>query len=266
MPVAEPAVQRGRTQLAQVSLAWRETSPPPGTPVLGPPVVALHGMSSSSLTWDRFAASAARAGRRVIALDLRGHGRSSRPGHYRSAAMRDDVLAFLAALRTEQTVEPVDLVGHSLGGHVAVLVAQHSPERVRRLVVEDVSPPPFAAGDAALRTRRQRAAFALHLLAMLPRAGLSRAPSFDIRMAPGVMRELLGTPDPGWWAALPGISAGTLLVSGGDASHVARSRIERMALAIPGCRLVTLAEAGHRVHSKQPEQFAGAVLPFLSGS
>jgi len=79
------------------------------------------------------------------------------------------------------------------------------------------------------------------------------------------MVELLATPDPGWWAALPRISAGTLLVSGGDTSHVARSRMQRMSRAVPGCRLVTLPGAGHRVHSRQPGQFSAAVLPFLTG-
>jgi len=249
----------------EVSLAWRQTTPPPGISLVGPPVLALHGMSSSSSTWDRFAAAAARTGRRVVALDLRGHGGSSRAGDYRSASMRDDVLALLDSLHAEQGVEQVDLLGHSLGGHVAVLVAQHSPERVRRLDVEDVSPPPFDAGDAALRTRRQRTAFVLQSLAMLPRARQSRGRGFDIRMTRGVMVELLATPDPGWWAALPRISAGTLLVSGGDTSHVARSRMQRMSRAVPGCRLVTLPGAGHRVHSRQPGQFSAAVLPFLTG-
>lgn len=81
---------------------------------------------------------------------------------------------------------------------------------------------------------------------MLPRAMPLRARRFDIRMARPVIVELLGTPDPGWWAGLHRISARTLLVSGGGTSHVSRSRMQRMALEVPVCHLVTLAGAGHR--------------------
>ena len=106
-----------------------------GDPDDGPPVVLLHALGSSARTWTMFAD---RLPRHSIALDLRGHGASPRPGDYSFAAMADDVLAFLDA--NGHTV--VDVVGHSMGGAVAMYLAMRVPERVRRMVVEDIAPPP----------------------------------------------------------------------------------------------------------------------------
>lgn len=240
----------GVLRLPGVRLAWRAVGRS-----AGPPLVALHGMCSRGATWNRFAQAAVARGRRVVTLDLRGHGDSSRPGRYGCRAMRDDVLALLDA----QGSGPVDLVGHSLGGHVATLVAQHSPARVRRLVVEDASPPPADARDVALRTTRQRVALAAQSALLL-----AKVRQFDVRMVRPVLREVLATPDPEWWAALPALRVPTLLLSGGDTSHVAAGRLAAVVRAMPDCRLVTIPDAGHRIHTKHHDRFTAAVLPFLA--
>ena len=233
-----------------MTLGWRETGADDGVPV-----VALHGMCSTSATWDRVAARLAEQGRRTIALDLRGHGRSSRPGSYACSSMRDDVLAFLDA----HELRRVDLLGHSLGGPVAFLVAQHAPDRVRRLVVEDASPPSASSADPAIGTRRERAILAAQSLLML-----SRVRRFDVRMTRSVLTEVLLTPDPGWWAALRSVTAATLLVGGGDASHVSTTRQRRVAALLPDGVFENVAEAGHRVHSKHLDRFCQLVLPALA--
>ena len=245
------SLRTGRSSLPGVALAWRETGPEDAVPV-----VALHGMCSTGATWDRVGARLAEHGRRTIALDLRGHGGSSRPGAYACSAMRDDVLAFL----DERALARVDLLGHSLGGHVAVLVAQHSPHRVRRLVVEDASPPPASREDLAIGTRRQRAVLAGQSLLML-----SRVRRFDVRMVRPVLTEVLATPDPGWWAALGSVSAQALLVSGGSTSHVSAARQARVAAELAHGRLERVPEAGHRVHSRHLDRFCQVVLPALTG-
>lgn len=102
--------------------------------------------------------------------------------------------------------ERADLAGHSMGGRVAVLLAQRLPGRVRRLIDP-------------------------------------------------IMSELR-TPDPARWGRLAAITAPTLLVSGGPASHVTRESLERMCGLIPDCCLVTIEDAGHRVHSTKPAEFA----------
>ncbi|MEV6905882.1 alpha/beta hydrolase [Amycolatopsis sp. NPDC051071] len=201
------------------------------------PVVLLHALGSKSGTWDDLAARLAMLGRRVLAVDLRGHGDSAHTEKYSLDAMADDVAELLE--------DQVDLVGHSMGGRVAVLLAQRLPGRVRRLVVEDTPPPPEHAKEPLAPTQE-------------PAEPLP----FDWRLIDPIMAELR-TPDPGWWDRLATISAPTLLVSGGPASHVTLASLERMSGLIAQCRLVTIEDAGHRVHGAKPEKFGSVVGEFL---
>ena len=116
----------------------------------GPPLVLLHSLGEPSATWDEIAPELGRE-YRLIAFDLRGHGDSEWPGEYSFELMRDDVLDALDRLGLEQ----VSIIGHSLGGTVASLVAEARPGLVRQLVLEDTCPPkPPAPGPAARRSRR----------------------------------------------------------------------------------------------------------------
>ena len=118
----------------------------------GPPLVLLHSLGEPSATWDEIAPELGRQ-YRLIAFDLRGHGDSEWPGEYSFELIRDDVLDALDQLGLEQ----VSIIGHSLGGSVASLVAQARPGLVRHLVLEDTVPPkpPASAGadDQAGRPR-----------------------------------------------------------------------------------------------------------------
>ena len=111
----------------------------------GSPVVLLHGLTMSSRTMERLAASL--PDHRVLLLDLHGHGKSTKPrqpDRYLVAEFADDVVALLDELGIEEVV----LGGLSLGANVAYEVALRHPERVRALVLEM---PVFARGVAAGR-------------------------------------------------------------------------------------------------------------------
>jgi len=86
------------------------------------PMVFLHGLGEQAASWQSVEPGFA-SGFRVVAVDLRGHGASDWPGSYTYELMRDDVLAVLDALDLHDIV----LVGHSMGGVVAYLVAQAQP-------------------------------------------------------------------------------------------------------------------------------------------
>ncbi|MEV4534632.1 alpha/beta hydrolase [Asanoa sp. NPDC049518] len=209
----------------------------------GSPVVLLHGGASSAATWDRFAAVLATAGRRTVAVDLPGHGASPRARSYPLTRFHDDVAHLLDLLGLDR----VALVGHSLGAHTALLLAQSRPHQVSHLVLEELPVPGTSSG------RR----FLLPALAVL--AARRR---FDPRAVVSAVRQLR-SPDPAWWDRLGSVSASTLLVSGGPRSHVPPARLAEVARAIPAARLVTIP-VGHRVHSHDPAGFHAAVLPFLS--
>lgn len=216
----------------------------------GPPVLLLHGGSSSADTWNGLAAALAAAGCRAVAADLRGHGGSSRTATYPLVGFRDDVLGLLDALELEAAA----LVGHSLGGHVATLVAQEQPERITRLVLEE--PPVPARGPSDERGL----SLARFLLPVLGGLGLRRG--FDRRALVSAIRQLR-VPDPVWWDRLESIAAPTLLISGGPGSHISAQRLAEVAQRIRHGRLVTIP-VGHRVHSRSPERFLAAVVPFLT--
>ena len=93
-------------------------------------------------------------------------------------------------------------------------------------------------------------------------AGLAGHRGYDRRAVTSAVRQLR-MPDPAWWDGLPLITAPTLLISGGPASHIPPRQFAEAARSIPHSRIVTIA-AGQRVHSRRPEQFLAAVMPFLT--
>lgn len=112
----------------------------------GSPLVLLHGVSGHGARWRR-TAERYLADRRVLAPDLRGHGRSPYEPPWTAERHVADVLAVLDA----EGVEQADLVGHSFGGLIAVHLARTASRRVRRLVLLDPViglDPPYAAAEA----------------------------------------------------------------------------------------------------------------------
>ncbi|MBV2354167.1 alpha/beta fold hydrolase [Streptomyces sp. J2-1] len=200
------------------------------------PLVLLHALGESGADWDGIAPALARD-RRVYALDLRGHGRSGRAETYSLELMRDDVLGFLDV----QGLARVDLVGHSLGGFVACLVAQERPGRVRRLALEDVpAPRPREAG-----------------VLVRPEGELD----FDWDMVVAV-RGQLDRPEAAWREGLARVTATSLVIGGGPGSHVPQEGVAELAELIPDARLVTVP-VGHLVHRAAPEEFLRIVTAFL---
>jgi 3-oxoadipate enol-lactonase len=209
-------------------------------PADAPPMVLLHALGEQASDWyavrEEFEGSF-----RVVAIDLRGHGASSWTGSYSFELMRDDVLGVLDQLGLERSI----LVGHSMGGAVAYLLAEGHPDRFERLILED-TPPPVPRDQAPPRSRPEGA---------LP---------FDWQALVSVNDELRD-PDSSWWEGLARISAPTLMVAGGSASHIPQDLLADVAGRIPNCALVTI-DVGHHVHRYALAEFVRAVRAFLQGS
>lgn len=239
---------------AGVRLAYRELGDPAGDPL-----VLVHGLFSAGWSWDALGPRLAAAGRRVIVPELRGHGHSDRTAPYTFEVFAADLIFLLDSL----DIGSLDLIGHSLGGHAASILAQRQPARVRRLVIEDAPPPPYP-GDRyrgpGLRSLPPRSRVLLVAFLVGRYRWIRR--HLDLDMAKTVLREFR-RPDELWWSQLSSITAPTLLIHGGPDSHVPGHRLEEMARLIPDCRLVTLP-VGHRVHLSAPDPFAELVLTFLA--
>jgi 3-oxoadipate enol-lactonase len=204
----------------------------------GSAVVLLHGMGKSGSDWDAVARELAR-GHRVYVPDLRGHGCSDRSQAYSFELMRDD----LAALVEELGLDRCSLVGHSMGGVVAYLYAAAYPERVARLVLEDVSAPVPRNRSAPQRPDHE--------------------PDFDWSLVAPLYAQL-ADPAEDWRVGLAAITAPTLVLAGGMRSHVPQDEVALLARQIPGGRLVTIP-GGHDIHAARPLDYTAMVSGFLQG-
>lgn len=200
-------------------------------------MVLLHALGEQAGSWaavePRFLSLF-----RVVNVDLRGHGDSDWPGFYSFEIMRDDVIEVLDVLDLREVV----LVGHSMGGAVAYLLAQAQPSRIARLIIED-APPPFP------RTRP---------VPERPEEELQ----FDWAAVPAIVGQV-NDPSRRWWKSLPDISAPTLLIGGGPTSHIPQELLVEVSKLIPDCTVVTIA-AGHNIHGTQPNEFSDVILRWLN--
>ncbi len=239
-----------------VVVSYRETAPSGRAhPV---PVVLVHGLGGDSRTWIRFARVLAKAGRRVVAVDLRGHGRSGRADSYRFHDFADDVAGLCAHLGFDL----IDLVGHSLGGHTGSLMAQKHPGLIRRLVLEE-APLPLRTGDPVPRipvTRPTPAELwhAAGSMILNPRAVLA----FDRSMTETVVGQF-HTPNPQWWQQLPHVRASTMLLRGMRRGSLVDPRLLAAALSSLPNGTVREIGCGHSIHRDRADDFTAAVLPFL---
>src|SRR3954452_22855798 len=111
----------------------------------GSPIVLIHCFTCAINYWDKMIPMLSRQ-HRVIAIDLLGHGGSEKPSSGYSVSNQADLIAQALA---KLGVSDAEVVGHSLGGAVAVAVAQQSPALVSRVVIVD-TPPTHADGDLGL--------------------------------------------------------------------------------------------------------------------
>jgi esterase len=242
----------------------------------GPPLVILHGILGSSRNWQTAGRDLA-ARHHVLALDLRNHGGSPHDGEMTYPAMAADVLAWLEA----RGLERVALLGHSLGGKVAMLLACRHPERVERLIVVDIAPRDYAWGG------RQRAEFAamngLDLGGLRSRAEAEQR--LEAQVPDWAMRKFLVTnlecDGAGRWRWTVGLAALTealpaleknslrpgdifagaaLFITGGKSAYVTAADHAAIRRHFPAARIETLADCGHNPHMEARAAFVRLVL------
>lgn len=225
----------------------------------GEPVVLIHAFASQSGSWASTAEALAQRGFRVIAPDLRGHGRSDWTPTYALVDFEDDLSALLDALG----LGAINLIGHSLGGHLALKLATRQPERIRRLVIEAAPVPPRDVADATALAAAQSGPTwkrSLRLLGMGRLLRLMLLRQLDVRAARTVLPELRA-PMPAWWARLSTLRAPCLLLASHDDGLVT-ARLPLLAAQIPHAIFRQLG-TGHRLHGEHTQAFLAEVIPFV---
>ena len=243
----------------------------------GTPVVILHGLLGSARNWTRIGKELAGT-HRVFALDLRNHGRSP----WAATMSFDDMAGDVAAFVEDRGLGPVALIGHSLGGKVAMRLALTRPDLVQRLVVVDVAPVAYANTfgpfveamrrvDLAALPRRADADVQLHsavpdaalrnfLLQNLVKTDAGFVWRVNLEALAANMDELLGFPAPASDAAYLGP---TLFIAGGRSRYIQPEHRPLIARLFPNAEHVVIADAGHWPHAERPAEFLTHVRQFL---
>jgi pimeloyl-ACP methyl ester carboxylesterase len=231
----------------------------------GAPLLALHGHFGRARTFDRLAEALAPA-RRVVALDQRGHGRSSPAADYDREGYVADAAHAIEALK----LAPAVVLGHSLGGVNAYQLAARRPELVRAVIVEDapaVVPPPahLAAFDGlprrftSLRALREAIGDEAFLLESAFEDDDGWGLRFDAERLDESRRGLTGDHWADWLAG----EHPALLLRGGESDFLSREHAREMTARRPDTRLVEFPGAEHAIHDDDPEGYALAVASFL---
>jgi pimeloyl-ACP methyl ester carboxylesterase len=241
----------------------------------GPPVLLLHGLAGQAGEWDDTAGWLSER-HRVLAPDARGHGRSDRfPRDVSRAAHIADTTFVVEQL----DLGPVMLVGQSLGGNTALLVAAERPELVRGLVVAEASPAEGSdaavaeVGEALARWpvpfRSQNAAVQFFggpsLSAEAWAGGLEHRddgwwPRFEVDV---MMRTLRESVTRSYWTEWERIYCPTLVVRAGN-GIIPATETRAMVDRLPHARLVEVTGAEHDLHLSHPSEWRDAISDFIA--
>jgi pimeloyl-ACP methyl ester carboxylesterase len=263
-----------------MTMAYVETGNPSGQPV-----VLIHGFTDNARDWVPLIPELDKS-LRLIVVDIRGHGRSSKPECcYGRIDFAYDIRLLLDALHIERS----DIVGHSLGSYIAQTLAEYWPERTRRVVLISSSGGPLArcaapAGKPAVKPMDFRSQILQLHEPIDPdsrfmvewwssptpvdeeflRRQRRDAAAIPLRVWLAVLDQGLAGPE--LQATLPRLKAPALLIWGGkDPIFGAQDRCSLRA-ALPEAQVKLYPELGHNPFWENPVAVAAAINPFLLGN
>lgn len=242
-------------------------------------MVVLHGLLGSSRNWLSAAAELAQHWT-VSALDLRNHGKSP----HADTMLYDDLVDDVVRWMDQRGLGEVDLMGHSMGGKVAMILACRYPERVRRLVVVDIAPKSYfsnghraefvAMHELPLRELKSRGEAELKMEGRVPDWGMRKFITTNLeRTKEGGWRWLINLPAIS--GALPELERNpletvdrfegpTLFVLGGKSRYVKEADHEAIRTHFPAVEISTIAESGHNPHMEARADFVQKVVSHAS--
>ncbi|MGI8523423.1 MAG: alpha/beta fold hydrolase [Nocardioides sp.] len=245
----------------------------------GSPIVFCHGLFGQGRNWTQIGKELG-ADHRVLLVDLPHHGRSPWTDDFDYLAMADEVAGLLTA------DDPVTLVGHSMGGKAAMILALRHPALVARLVVVDTSPVAYqhlrefsryveamrgldltalrtrADADAAMSEAVPDATIRGFLLQNLRRDGDSWRWQMNLSVLGDRLAELGDWPEDRLAGSAP-YDGPVLWIGGADSDYVRDEYAPAMQRWFPHHRRVTIKGAGHWVHSEQPATFLEVLRRFV---
>jgi pimeloyl-ACP methyl ester carboxylesterase len=246
------------------------------------PLIILHGIFGSSDNWATFGRRIAQEGFEVFVPDQRNHGQSPHSEIFNYLALTDDLFDFIDDI---QIFNPI-ILGHSMGGKVAMRFALENPQLVKRLVIVDISlkaygPRPQhrkiieAMKSVNLSTIVNRAEVDEQITALIPQPPIRQ---FILKNLHRKDQEFFE-----WRIFLEGIDKNldrmfdaietdsrfmkpTLFVKGGDSDYILLEDYDQIRYNFPNAEIITIADTTHWLHVESPERFYQLTMGFVTGN
>lgn len=243
----------------------------------GDPVLILHGMFGTLDNWQTIAKKLAEDFM-VFIIDLRNHGRSPHSEDFDYTIMANDIREFME----NNWIYEAYVVGHSMGGKVAMQLASENPDLVKKLAVVDIAPKVYVGNHQTIF----EALFSLDLDQLQSRKEADqllqeKIDSYGVRQF--ILKNLSinkETQKYEWKMNLPVIHAAyqtilgkgnlstpfdnpTLFIKGATSKYILPEELEDYKIYFPNATLKTIEKAGHWVHAEQPKAFLEVLADFL---
>lgn len=242
----------------------------------GSPLLIAHGLFGTARNWGVLAKRLG-AERQVLTVDMRNHGESFKAPTNTYADMAGDLAAVI-----EDHGDRLDVMGHSMGGKSAMVLALSRPDLVDKLVVADIAPVAYAhsqldkieamkAVDLSVVSRRRDADEQLvewiedpqlrsFLLQSLTLGNEGASWKLNLDALGAAMEDVIGFPD------VEGVFEGEVLfLHGGASDYVQHHHQDRILSLFPNAQFESIEGAGHWLHAEKPREFEVAVKDFLNG-
>ena len=243
----------------------------------GKPLLILHGYLGMSDNWKTLSSQYASEGFQVHALDLRNHGRSFHSDEFSYEVMVQDVLDYCQG----NNLESVSIIGHSMGGKVAMFFATKYPEMVGKLIVADIGPKYYkphhqdimeALNAVDFSQKPDRPQVEEVLKQYIPDFGTRQ---FLMKSLYWVEPSQLGfrfnlsafnTKIDAIGEALPEnavFEKDTLFLRGGNSNYIKDEDFELIKLHFPNSEIKMISGAGHWLHAEKPKEFYEESISYL---
>ncbi len=275
-----PAHSQGSRDALEISAAPRYHGPMlntvlHGAPTAEPPLLIAHGLFGSARNWGVIARRLSDA-RQVIAVDMRNHGGSPWTESHGYEDLARDLAEVIRAHGGR-----ADVLGHSMGGKAAMVLALTEPALLRRLIVADIAPVAYGHSQSHLVDAMQ----ALPLEGLASRAEADRLlaeaipdastrafllQSLDLKASPPRWRLNLSLLRAemdritGWPGTAGRFDGPTLFLAGGTSDYVRPEHRPAIKALFPQARIARIPGAGHWLHAEKPREFEAAVRAFLA--
>lgn len=240
-------------------------------------LVIMHGLFGLSDNWQTLGKKWAED-YTVHLLDMRNHGRSPHSEEFSYELMADDVLEYL----DQHSIEEAHLLGHSMGGKVAMLFSVLNPERCKSLIVADIGPKAYPPHHMDVIEALE--ALPVNELKSRSEANAQFGPKLDLGVRQFLLKNLYWEEKNklNWRFNLPVISREIrkvgeslapnayydrpcIFLRGGDSWYIKDEDLDEIQSHFPQAELITIPDAGHWLHAQQPELVYEVVRDFLRG-